>query len=498
MKILVVEDEPLALEDLIAMLAPLAGEHCIVGCPGGDAALAEAARGQPDLVITDIRMPGMDGLELVRRLKAASPGLAALVLSGHSEFEYAREGMRLGIADYLLKPVRTDALLRTVAATLTTIAAERAQESQLREARLVRLLLGGPRAREADPDLLAGPWAVLITLCENWESPVVWRDTPVTRAAMTTALAEARLGAGEVVGIDGHVRVLLAPLAGVPPYVLEAAARRLHGAILAAGVVAHTTYAIKGPDDIPATVVADGLRRLGQRMRFAAPTLLGGAEGEADPPAAAREQLRLVERAMAEGRPAAAAAQVHSALAQLRQSCATQAALVEAIDGLFKQIQRSCKGALVEPLPDHEALTTVLRRLRSYDELTTWVSLQLQPLHEVQRGTITPRQLVHAMVARVHAGYADEISLQSFAAEHGVSLAYFSRLFKDEVGMTFSDYLTHVRVEKAKELLVRGDLRPGEVGGLVGYDDPKYFGQLFRRAAGMSPLDYQRSHQREP
>jgi two-component system response regulator YesN len=55
-----------------------------------------------------------------------------------------------------------------------------------------------------------------------------------------------------------------------------------------------------------------------------------------------------------------------------------------------------------------------------------------------------------------------------------------------------------VRVEKAKELLERGDLRPSDICALVGYEDPKYFSQVFRRAAGMSPLDYQRSRQREP
>jgi YesN/AraC family two-component response regulator len=113
-----------------------------------------------------------------------------------------------------------------------------------------------------------------------------------------------------------------------------------------------------------------------------------------------------------------------------------------------------------------------------------------------QHGAATPRQLVRALVAAVHSAYADDISLQAFAAEHNVSLAYFSRLFKVEIGMTFSDYLTHVRIEKAKELLARCDLRLGDISVLVGYDDPKYFSQIFRKVAGMSPLDYQRSRHR--
>jgi CheY-like chemotaxis protein/AraC-like DNA-binding protein len=495
-KILVVEDEQLALEDLLDMLRPLAASHSIVGCTSGAEALAHAERCPPDLVITDIRMPGMDGLELLRRLKAGGVDLAALVLSGHSEFEYAREGVRLGITDYLLKPVRTETLLQTVAAALAALAEERAHAGQLREARLVRLLLGGPRAAEADPELLAGPWGAIVTVCENWESQVVWRDTPVGRETLARALAQEGLAPCDIVGIDGHIRVLLAPTVGASPHALEFAARRVQREAAAAGVVAHSTYALKAADESPAGLVPEALRRLGQGMRFAGPTLLG-PEPAADAGPAAREQLQLAERALADGRQAAAAAQLHAALAQLRQDRATQMGVVEALDGFFQLFQRHLGPGQAEPLPDRAALAALLRRLRTYDELATWVDLQLQPLLDAQRGAATPRQLVRTLVARVQNDYAGEISLQAFAAEHGVSLAYFSRLFKDEVGVTFSDYLTRIRVERAKELLARGDLRPADVSALVGYEDPKYFGQIFRRAAGMSPLDYQRSRQRE-
>lgn len=99
---------------------------------------------------------------------------------------------------------------------------------------------------------------------------------------------------------------------------------------------------------------------------------------------------------------------------------------------------------------------------------------------------------MRALVALVHSAYAEDVSIQAFAAEHGVSLAYFSRLFKDEVGVTFSDYLTGVRIEKAKELLARRDLRLSDISALVGYEDSKYFSQIFRKVVGVAPLDYQR------
>ena len=117
--------------------------------------------------------------------------------------------------------------------------------------------------------------------------------------------------------------------------------------------------------------------------------------------------------------------------------------------------------------------------------------------HAARRLDMSESLLVRTLVAQVHTDYAEDISLQAFATEHNVSLAYFSRLFKEEVGLTFSDYLTRVRIEKAKELLERQDLRLSDISGLVGYDDPKYFGQIFRKVAGISALDYQRSRQRD-
>lgn len=494
MHILIVEDERLALDDLLSMLQPLTAAHSLIGCAGSDEALAQAEQQRPDLVITDIRMPGMSGLELVRRLKANNPLLAAIILSGHSEFEYAREGMRLGIADYLLKPVRTDMLLQAVERALAQIIVERAQAAQVREAHLVRLLFGGPGAVNADQQLLAGSWGLIIVVCENWESPVLWRDTALDRAAFAKSLADDRFDTCDIVGIDGHIRVVLVPLKEQLLQALESAARHLHRMIIHAGVIAHTTYMLKPANSSPGTLVPDILQRLAQAMCFGAPTFLQtDTLPEVQSIPEALEQLRLLERSLSDGKPFATMAQLHAILNQMQQAQATQPTLVDTLDQYVQILRKYTNPAQSEALPSRSMLVAVLRRLRSYDELIAWLDPQIMRLLERQRGAITPRQLVHSLVLRLGVRYADDISLQEFVNENGVSLAYFSRLFKDEVGMTFSDYLTQVRVGKAKELLERGDLRLGDISALVGYDDPKYFSQVFRRVVGMTPLDYQRN-----
>jgi two-component system, response regulator YesN len=441
-------------------------------------------------------MPEIDGLELVRRLKQQAPHLVAIVLSGYSEFEYARTGMRLGISDYLLKPVPTDSLRLTVARALDAAADARARDARVREAQLARLLLGGQRAALAEPNLLAGEWGLIILICENWESPTIWRDTPIDRGFVARTLASECSGPCDVVDIEGRCRVVLLPLDGLQPQPLEPAALRLHQAILDAGVVVHTTFLNKGADQRPERAVTEGLRRLTHGMRFAAPSFVRpSAAPQASASSAIREHTQLMAHVLGGGRLFAAIDEAYAALHQLRHACATQHTVLEMLDDMFDLLQPHARSAGVARLPDRAAITTAIRRSRTYDELALWIDGQLKPLLLSQRGATTPRQLVRALVAQVQTSYADDISLQAFAAEHNVSLAYFSRLFKDQVGMTFSDFLIRVRIEKAKELLSGQDLRVGDVGMLVGYDDPKYFGQLFRKVAGESPLDYQRKYQ---
>lgn len=499
MHILVVEDEHLALDDLLSMLAPLASKHSIIGCASSGEALIQAQKQSPDLVIVDIRMPGMNGLELVRRLRADNAMLAAIVLSGHSEFEYAREGLRLGITDYLLKPVRTDSLLQTLERSLADLAEKRAQTTQLREARLVRLLLGGAQAAEADRELWTASWGMIVCLCENWESPLVWRDTSLKHEDFAHIIALHGFSECDVLGIDGHIRVVLFRLNEQATPALELTARALHRMILAAGVLVHTTFTMKPVGISPASLLPNVLRRLSQAIHFAAPSFIrADLAPEVALTSCVPEQLRLLERSLADAKIPAAIEQLHAILIQLRQAHATQEDLIEMLKQVFTLFQHYLHPLPSESFPDRSTIVSVLRRLRSYEELNRWLILQLQPLLEQQRGSITPRQLVHTLVVHMHTNYADNTSLQDFVAENGVSLAYFSRLFKDEVGMTFSDYLTHIRMEKAKQLLNYGTLRPAEISGLVGYEDPKYFSQVFRRIAGMTPLDYQRSHQQEP
>jgi two-component system, response regulator YesN len=499
MNIVVAEDERLALEDVLSMLRPLLGQHQVAGYASGSEVLAYTETARVDLLITDIRMPGMDGLELIGRLRGQNDDFAAIVLSGYGDFEYARAGIRLGIVDYLLKPVRTEALLKAAGAALDGLAEAREGRERTREMLLAQMLTG--RAGAADDALVREACGIVVTVCENWEGQATWHAAGLDPGFTRRALAGSRQAAYEVVDLDAHCRVVLAPPDLSQQSWAERQALRVHRASLAAGVVAHTAYDCKAAGEEPASVVRQLLDRLGAEMRLELPTFLRPDQAPSRP----REGLALESRerlahALAHGRTPgpepAALAEIRAALDGLRQVGETQPVIVQTLDDLFGMVRSSLDGEGPGDVPGRDSISSVVRASRSYKDLAAWVEEALRPVLERNRVGDTPRDLVGKLVATIDTSYWKDISLQAFAAEHGVSLAYFSRLFKDETGVTFSEYQTRVRMVKAKELLARPDIRLHQVSTLVGYGDPKYFGQIFRKVVGVSPLDYQRSQQR--
>jgi two-component system, response regulator YesN len=492
MNIVVVENEPPVLDAVIAILRPFADVHHLVGLRDAKEVLAAAQMAGIDLLITDIRMPGMDGLELIQRLCEERNDVAVIVLSGDSEFESVRRALRLGVADYLLKPVKTEILRQAVARVLSVQAVARARRAQEREAVLARRLMGHPGV-DAD-HLLDGNWGIIVTVCENWESPTTWQATLVDKDFVRRILTDDQSHTCEIIELDGQRRVILIPPDHTQLSQLETLAQRIHQAIQATGVVVHTAYDCKRAVDEPGLVMRRLLNRLRAGMQLEDSTFvpLNGAPDKATDSISNESQQRLT-RGLARSTESAALIEIHAALDQLHRHGARQPVIMQTLDDLFHILRQHVDLETADHLPVYENIATMVRACRTYGELAAWVAAQMRMIVDHPRNPATPRELVAKLITRIQTAYWEDITLQAFAAEHGISVAYLSRLFKDRAGTTFSDYQIQVRIAKAKELLARQDLRLIDVSALVGYSDPKYFGQLFRRVAGMSPRDYQRA-----
>ena len=90
----------------------------------------------------------------------------------------------------------------------------------------------------------------------------------------------------------------------------------------------------------------------------------------------------------------------------------------------------------------------------------------------------------------INENYAKDISLDDVSREVDISPYYFSKVFKEETGENFIEYLTNIRIEKAKELLTETELSMKEICGSIGYSDPNYFSRTFKKNTGVTPTEY--------
>ncbi|PYI53346.1 response regulator transcription factor [Paenibacillus flagellatus] len=157
MKVHIVEDVKIVRETLVRHVdwAGLGLEVAGVS-EDGEQALARMEDAPPDVLVTDIGMAVMDGIELIRRVKARYPDTKCIILSGLSEFQYAQEAIKLGVVDYVLKPLDIDELSAVVARTAGAIRQEREQREELERAkRIVRTHL--PNVAGSEPALSGLP-----------------------------------------------------------------------------------------------------------------------------------------------------------------------------------------------------------------------------------------------------------------------------------------------------------------------------------------------------
>jgi len=136
-----------------------------------------------------------------------------------------------------------------------------------------------------------------------------------------------------------------------------------------------------------------------------------------------------------------------------------------------------------------------IERLSSVDEIAFWLSKVMVRFTDCVFNLVNVKNvdIIYKAVSYLRANYMQEISLDQVAEEVHLSPAYFSKLFKNEMKCTFSEYLSALRIEYSKELLLDEDLPLVEVAGLVGFKDQSYFSKVFKKLVGVSPGEFRRS-----
>ena len=488
--LVIVDDEKivrLGIKSLIAEASP----SCVVAgmFANGKDALEHCLREPPDIVLTDIKMPVMDGLELIERLRAACPGSRIVVLSSHDDYRFVRSAFRLGAEEYLLKhEAQADPRDLSGAFDARGLPAEGAAAALAR-------LAAEKGGREA------GRYAVA---CVSFKSAydedfrvLPWRPEPYALletmqdafAGMAGSIAlrtgEERFaclfrhdGEGLIHKRDDVGAALLRLLGSMGAYINRQAVVGLSeralpladiGAAFAEAAEASSLAFYREGNCI--------LYRGAAPSPSAVPGPAGAPRAEEEGPSFGIAAAAALEAWRAESRRWFALLREGE---YPRPEAAKRAALV-AITNLERRIAE-CAGETEGACADDEL--GLVGRIDSARTLEAWVEARLLDSWSVLEGQRGASTLIGAVRRVVEAEYADDITLEGTARRFNVSKNYLCILFRRETGVNFVEYLNRVRVARANELLVGTSLSAKEISARIGYRNPNYFSRIFKRIEG--------------
>ncbi|NHN32148.1 response regulator transcription factor [Paenibacillus agricola] len=508
-QLLLVEDEPLFRKGLAKMIAGSGTDWSVCGeAENGMDAEAMIAELLPDLVITDIRMPLMNGLELLQRVKARFPDIEFIVITGFQDFQYAQTALRYGALDLLIKPCSKQDINRALDKVYELVLEKQAKlrkaetEHQLQlENTLRAVFLKFPYRMEPVEELerdLGTSKLILFRVMDYYPAHKQYtkRDVPLLQFAVLNIISELldihRI-AGKLLLIEYGRYALLLKDTDQEEAVCAAVCHTVNH-LLGLCVSSHAAGSVKGLAQL-----ADLYEAAVEGTKIAE-----RPEKEEEPEAAFpmnRARQQLIRAQLAAFMIAGQMEPLKQYLGQLIKGIhglSVENGKIEALSLSFA-LQDTARKEL-ERIAEPQVLTARIGELHgcvSIGEVQGWMAAEtdrfLDNFHTWQ-GKYSENAVSKA-ARYMEEHYAEQLPLQQVASQVHLNAAYFSHLFKKETGRSFVDYLVELRMEKAKQLLANTDMKITEVSGRIGYDLPNYFAKLFKQATGLTPKDYRKLHQ---
>ena len=545
LKIFLAEDEVVVRETIKRMIPwEELGFELVGEAADGEMALPLLIRQQPDLLITDIKMPFMDGLTLARLAKKEIPGLKVVILSGYDDFNYAKQAIGIGVEDYLLKPITKNALIERLSEIRSRYEHEKTQkeyyekfqrEMQAYEKNSSRdffeALVGGSmdmmevykRAEKLGLDIVAEAYNVLIFTmnCDedfsgqrdeysSWEaeslellenffaghsSAMLFRSNIFSYGVLLKGQRETieentRACVDEIRKIlsrqDGRREWFLA--VGQSVERLSQIQKSYHTASRAFSQRYLYDENILYYDEM------ETMEHPGGQAEIEDNAYLQKVDVNALNPAILQKFLsnglqEETENFVKDYFYAIGQEPMESLVFRNYVILNVRFSVISFIKGL------GCDTNEMESADTEEVLAESGKNMESAIAYAKKMISQAIEIRDQNSGNKN-RSILKTAVDFIDSHYMDEeISLNTVANVANVSSNHFSALFSQNMGQTFIEYLTTLRMNKAKELLRCTGMRSSEIAGEIGYKDAHYFSYLFKKTQGMTPSDYRKARE---
>lgn len=527
--LLIVDDEALvreAIED--QMDWEKLGFKCVGTCEDGKEALDFITRHTPDVVLTDIGMPFMNGIELTRELSIHYPKVKVIIFTGYDDFDFAQQALKLQAVDYILKPITAAELEQVITKIRFELDSERNQikdfeqlKRQLRESlpllkeRFLERFASTSMPERQMKDSFSyfeiewnGSYVIELAIEVDefvWSQPSTLSDEELIRFAVYNIAQEVIDNrAGTLIFRDRENRVLII-ISGNQAEELHdlssLVAEEIHSKItdylrvklsIGIGHVCHLTDKVQRLNQsalsaldyrfVIGTNQIICISDLEQRKR---PELLSLIDWESE----------LITK-LKTGTPEEMDEWIEQIFIMFREH-------VFPFDICQMYLQRIVLTIMhtlyvmgidnVQVFGDTQSPINEITRLASMDKVEVWLKAQCAKVVGTIKSMREHQSVfqVAKSIEYIKQHYMDpKLSLKSVCFHVSMSSSYFSSIFKQTSGKTFVEFVTHIRMEKAKELLNMSSLKSYEIAYAVGYSDPHYFSGAFKKHTGETPTDY--------
>ncbi len=519
-KVFLVDDEPFILDGLKTILNWKEYGFEIAGqALDGLDALNAPEIDQADIVITDITMPGLDGLTLIQKLKARKPSTKYIILSGYNEFEFVKQAITLGIENYLLKPINVKELLLTLANTLEKLeyiryreinemrannilrdnilyrwVTDRINPMELRErASILQLSLDhpvygasiikvSPDEQEADgnaPDTWASCFSEIYDLC----STILVQNQ--FQQCFSNYDGEIIFIYGASVG-TGAQSIMLEKLENVRQTIMERYSIDFFitvGDFQTGFMNLHKSYSnAKSMQEYRLVYASKKIYLYDEENRNQSAGSLSPIDHRKCAKLIAERDKTALYQYIDEVFNHVTSFPLITPYTLLNHCIELIIAINTASENLGHS--HSLNGGYWELFRSIAGLTSIDLLKNRIKEVADMA------IHNLAAGEEKMSPVIRQVLGFINEHYTDEFSLKTLGYELNINPVYLGQLFQKETGALFNDYVNKLRMQKAMQLLLNTNLKAIDVSRKVGFTDPNYFFRQFKKYLGVSPTDF--------
>ncbi|WP_088549295.1 AraC family transcriptional regulator [Paenibacillus aquistagni] len=452
-RLLIADDEALEREGLEWIITRMMPETFhIIHASNGREAIQKADEYRPHIVMMDVQMPGIQGLDALKEIKAHNPTVKMVLVTAYEYFDYAQQALSLGVKEYLVKPAKRERIVSVLQRLMDEIKEERASRGEqlaIREKYLqllplaeTELALAFMSDRTHGREVEAQRLAELLEL--SWQQGL----------ALVIALKQADASNSTQAAEDRRK-----PIADTVRGLFSEQIKDRYRWIASPLLHEHIVIFLFAREGMEEDVLLQELRELGtallkpleQRCAIQASIGIGSIQTE----------LEGMRRSYDE---AVFASTYPSSWGRICAFANLQHPVQE-------EYKRQGERVSDEAASERSYVELAIKRIREEREQHTY-------------------NVVERAGAYIQERYQEELSLEEVAEQVHLNPHYFSKVFKQQTGETFIDYVTRLRIDKAKALILEGQFSLKEVCYMIGYKDPNYFSRVFKKVTGVTPTEY--------